>query len=224
MSNAPAKRQRSARVEQKREQARREILQVAQDLLRDGGVEAVTLASVAGQLGMTKQALYHYFPSKEAMVRSMVTTLVDDEIETLIHVIENSERAEDVLGDLIRAFYDHYIHRLDAFRTVYCQAQLYSAAESGIDEDTLRQEINPRTRDLFDLLEERISGSSANDAERRRMRQLAFTAWTSALGLMTMLGVADATSDPLVHSDQQLLDTLSGVFNGAIASRAMPAS
>ena len=212
---APKKRQRSARVEHKHEQARQEILEATQGLLLDGGVEAVTLASVAGQLNMTKQALYHYFPSKEALVRSLVTTLLDKEIETLIAAIEGVDSGAESLGTLIRAFYDHYIGRLDAFRSVYCQSQLYSGPGSGIDKDTLREEINPRTQHLFDVLQDRISSSSASGAERERMRQLAFAAWLSALGLMTMLGIADATKDPLVHADEDLLDTLSSVFDDA---------
>lgn len=48
------------------------------------------------------------------------------------------------------------------------------------------------------------------------MRSLAFSAWLSALGLLTMLGLADANDDPLVHSDQVLLDTLANVFDEAV--------
>ena len=80
-AESSADRQRSPRVQQKREQARREILQAAQDILRERGADAVTLASVAGVLGMTKQALYHYFPSKEALMKTLVTSLIDDEVE-----------------------------------------------------------------------------------------------------------------------------------------------
>jgi AcrR family transcriptional regulator len=206
---------RSARVEQKRERAKQEILQVAQQILQAKGVEAVTLASVAGQLGMTKQALYHYFPSKEALLRGLVSTLLDYEIETLLNVVDAPDFGEYSLGKLINAFYEHYVNRLDVFRTVYCQSQLYTAAEPAIDEDTLREDIHPRTRQLFDRLEVRMAGESANDDERRRMRQLAFTAWTSALGLLTMLSIADANQDPLVHSDQELLETLASVFDSA---------
>ncbi len=65
----------SARIAQKREQARHEILDIAQAILREAGPEAITLASVAGQMGMTKQSLYHYYSSKEALVRALVTTL-----------------------------------------------------------------------------------------------------------------------------------------------------
>jgi len=211
----PNRRRPSARVALKREQACREILDVAQHILSESGVEAVTLASVAGRLGMTKQALYHYFASKEALVRGLITTLLDDEIETLIAAIEAEDAHERILGALLNAFFSHYVDKLDAFRTVYCQSQLYSSPETAIDKITLQDEIHPRTRHLFDVLEGRLAGATATAVDRRRMRQLAFTAWTSALGLVTMLGVAAATSDPLMHTDQDLLDTLSKVFNDA---------
>ena len=210
-------RQPSARVQHKREQARQEILQVARTLLREGGVEAVTLASVAGQLSMTKQSLYHYFSSKEVLVKSLVTTLLDDEIEALTAAVEALGTTENTLGTLIRAFYGHYIKNLDAFRIIYCQSQLFAAQNGRIDEQTLRDEINPRTRHLFDILGSRMTSSDMSSVERLQMRQLAFVAWSSALGLLTMLGVADANNDPLIHSDEALLAALSNTFDSAAA-------
>ena len=208
-------RRRSPRVQRKRDQARRDIQQAAQDILQEQGAEAVTLASVAGALGMTKPALYHYFPSKEALMRGLVTSLVDDEVEALTAAVEAQDSVENTLGTLIRAFYTHYIHRLDAFRTVYCQSQLYSGPSVGMNEETVRDEINPRTRHLFDILEKRLAGKSTSKAKRARLRRLAFTAWTSVLGLLTMLSVADVLDDPLIHTDEELLETLAGVFDGA---------
>ena len=210
-----AMRQRSARVERKHAQARKEILEVAQAILLQGGADAVTLASVAGELGMTKQALYHYFPSKEALARSLVAALVDNEIEALIAIVKDVDSGKKTLGTLIRAFYDHYIDRLDAFRFVYCQSQLYKGTGAGLDQDTIKKEINPSTRQLFDVLEAQIADSSASETQRKHMRELAYTAWLSALGLVTMLGVADAVNDPLVHSDEDLLDAMSSVFDDA---------
>ena len=203
----------SSRVTRKRKKARREILEAARTVLSEQGAVAVTLASVAASLGMTKQALYHYFSSKEALVRALVTALLDDEIERLIAAVQGEARNDKVLGQLIRAFYTHYVDKLDSFRMVYCQSQLYPRGGQTLDESTLRDEIHPRTRHLFDILEDRLAGVSPTAAERRRARQLAFTAWTSVLGLMTMLGVADATDDPVVHPHAALLTTLSEAFD-----------
>ena len=98
---------------------------------------------------------------------------------------------------------------------IYCQSQMYASSASNIDEVTLREEIHPRTRHLFDVLEAHIAGPGANRAERKQARQLAFTAWTSSLGLITMLGVADATNDPVAHSEEALLRTLARTFGNA---------
>ena len=202
----------SARVARKQEQARSEILDAARKLLHERGIETVTLAAVAGELGMTKQALYHYFSSKQDLMRSLVTTLLDEEVNTLIAAVEAEKETGKILGRMIVTFHEHYADRLDAFRFVYANSQLYTGTTSGLDAATLRDEINPRTRHLFDVLEERLAGSGAGKKECRQARQLAFTAWTSVLGLLTMLSVADATNDPLVHTDRELLDTLVGLF------------
>lgn len=209
------KRPRSPRVARKYAKAQQDILEVAERILLEKGADAVTLASVAKALGMTKQAIYHYFPSKEVLVRKLVTTLLDGEIEALITAVETAKPDVNPLGTLIRAFYEHYAGRLDAYRFVYCQSQLMSANGAMLDEDTLRDDINPRTRHLFDVLEERLAKKGASKRERERLRRLAFSAWTSALGLVTILGVADATNDPLIHADKDLLASLSSVFDRA---------
>ena len=194
VANRAKKRRTSPRVVQKRERSRREILEAAEALLREGGVDTVTLGSVAGELALTKQALYHYFPSKEALVKSLVVKLLDDEIEALIKAVDGEKSDARVLGTLIRAFY----------------------------EDMLRHEINPRTRSLFDLLEHRLSRPSMNKTARAKQRRLAYSAWLAALGLITMLAAADAANDPLIHADKELLQTLSGTFD-AQARNPVPA-
>jgi len=219
-----AKRQASPRVQQKRRQARQDILTAARRVLRERGLDSVTLASVASELGLTKQAIYHYFPSKDALVRNLVAALLNDEIETLMAAVEADDSAEHTLGTLIRAFYGHYVERLDAFRAVYCQSQLGVASKTSLDAATIRDEVNPRTQHLFDVLESRLVESGAGKAARKRVRRLAFTAWSSALGLLTILSIADANHDPLLHRDADLVDTLSGVFDLAAAEWLHPGS
>lgn len=207
----------SPRVAQKREQVEREILTIAQSILSENGPKAVTLASVAGRLGMTKQSLYHYYSSRQALNRALVANLLEKEIEALLAAVAKQKSDKKVLGTLIKAFHAHYVDKLGAFRTIYCSTQMYAPSKSNLDEITLREEIHPRTRQLFDVLEQRIAKAGANRAERKRIRQLAFTAWTSALGLMAMLGVADATDDPITHPEKVLLRTLSMVFDNAVS-------
>jgi len=99
---------------------------------------------------------------------------------------------------------------------LYCQSQLKVGPSLALDKAAVEREINPRTRHLFDILEARLSGRATGKKKRRQARQLAFAAWSSALGLVTMLSIVDAVQDPLVHSDEDLLTTLSNVFDNSL--------
>jgi len=216
MKSEPAEKPASSpRVQKKRKQARKEILQTTRDILREQGIESVTLASVAGKLGLTKQAIYHYFPSKDALMSALVTALLDEEVEVLIAAVQGADTDQATLGRLIRRFYDHYINNLEAFRTIYCLSQLNSSVRVAMNETTLREEIHPRTHRLFDVLEARLAKETMNRQQRARIRRLSYVAWTSALGLVTMLSLAEAVGDPLAHQDEDLLDVLTRVFEGA---------
>jgi hypothetical protein len=44
-----------------------EILEVAEQRLRDGGYEALSVAAIARQLGLAQNTIYWYFPSKDEL-------------------------------------------------------------------------------------------------------------------------------------------------------------
>lgn len=207
----------SPRVLKKREQMRTEILDAARAILLEEGPEAVTLVSVSSRLGMTKPALYHYFPGKEALTRSLVALLIDEEVRELSAEVERTGPGENPITAMIRAFHAHYRKDLHAFRFVYGQSQLYLNPTLGIDAEMVRSEITPRTRHLFDLLEAALAGPGTSSSERRRLRRLAFAAWMSVLGLLTMIAIAEGMHDPLLYSDEELLDTIVSVFGRATA-------
>ncbi len=55
----------------RREDKTEAILDAAMRLMVDGGLEAVTLQKVAGELGIVTTALYRYFASKDALVAAL---------------------------------------------------------------------------------------------------------------------------------------------------------
>ncbi len=204
------------RVRVKRERMRLEVLEAAKALLLAEGPDAVTLGAVSSRLGVTKPAIYHYFPSKEALTRSMVAALIDEEIGHLEAAVESAGPRDNPVAAMIRAFHAHYRANLHAFRFVYGQLQLYVTPDFGIDAEMVRSEITPRTRHLFDLLESRLALGDQGNNERRRMRRLAFVAWMSVLGLLTMIAIAEGMDDPLLYPDEELLDTIVSVFEQAM--------
>lgn len=76
-----------------------EIKAVALGLLAGGGPEALTLRAVAREVGVSVQALYHYFDSRDALI----TELVTDAFTALGDAVREggsggSSRAERIVG------------------------------------------------------------------------------------------------------------------------------
>jgi AcrR family transcriptional regulator len=61
----------STRLERRRSQAVREILDAASALINRQGVAAISMREVAGLVGMRAQSLYEYFPSKNALLDAL---------------------------------------------------------------------------------------------------------------------------------------------------------
>jgi AcrR family transcriptional regulator len=64
--------------QRRRTAATQEILDAAERHITEHGPAALSLRAVARGLGMTVQALYHYFPSRDALVTALVTKAYDD--------------------------------------------------------------------------------------------------------------------------------------------------
>jgi TetR/AcrR family transcriptional regulator, cholesterol catabolism regulator len=76
----PARRahKRRARVTEHRTPRKEEILEVAAALFAEHGFDAVSLADIAGAVGLSKATLYHYFSRKEEILGTIVVTTIRD--------------------------------------------------------------------------------------------------------------------------------------------------
>ncbi|MFC8969199.1 TetR/AcrR family transcriptional regulator [Streptomyces sp. NPDC057094] len=63
--------------ERRRAAATREILEAAERQITEHGPAALSLRAVARSLGMTVQALYHYFPSRDDLVTELIVRAYD---------------------------------------------------------------------------------------------------------------------------------------------------
>ncbi len=68
------------------EQTRQRILEVALRQLGDRGYARTTLRSIAEGAGITSSTVYHYFPSKDALVTSLLEDVRDFIVQRTAHV------------------------------------------------------------------------------------------------------------------------------------------
>jgi AcrR family transcriptional regulator len=67
-----------------------EIKRVALDLLADSGPTAISLRAIAREMGMTPNAIYSYFPTRD----DLVTALIDDLYSAWVDALEAADDAQ----------------------------------------------------------------------------------------------------------------------------------
>lgn len=201
---------RRARQNRRRERSREEILAAARVVLMRDGIASVTLEAVAREAGMSKTGLYYYFASKEALVFELVFAVWQNQSEQVHDAVEQVETGADALAAMIRNTVESFAPQMDDFRLAYLLGQV-SGGLQVLPKDFER--IRPLNNVLLSGTASRLSGQERACTVEPRL--LAFLAFTSALGILTMKGFVESLGDPLIYSDEQLIKALSDVFRAA---------
>jgi AcrR family transcriptional regulator len=85
-------------VPQYKEAAKQRILTAAQSAFSDRGYRQTTMEDIAAQLGVSKGALYLYFPSKEELFREMCRWGQNEFQETLRSSFEHGDLLANAVG------------------------------------------------------------------------------------------------------------------------------
>jgi TetR/AcrR family transcriptional repressor of nem operon len=81
-------------------QNRDSLLQAAGQKMRAEGVQAATVAAIAGQVGLTHGAIYRQFESKDALASAAIT----GDFDKILAVLERIDSAGGSLRDYFRAY------------------------------------------------------------------------------------------------------------------------
>jgi AcrR family transcriptional regulator len=219
---AARKSKRQARSQRKREQTRTEILDAARDVVLRDGLTSFTLSAVADDLGLTKPALYYYFDSKEALVFEL---FLREWMETATEVqaaVEETTTGGEAVEQLIRTFFERYRHRLDMFMFSYKMVPSLELDELVGPEELAR--IRPINDMLYGGAEKRLRADQRRGGfpKKRNPRRFAFTAHMAVIGLLNMKAMVASIGDPLVHSDDSLLDDMCQTFRAVALGGGSP--
>ncbi|AYG93876.1 TetR/AcrR family transcriptional regulator [Brevundimonas naejangsanensis] len=90
------------------EEARREAVVSARELLLSGGPNAVTLSAVAGEIGVTHANLIHHFGSAAGLQSALMGSMVADLNEALGAAVARLRTDEGAPLELINAVFDAF--------------------------------------------------------------------------------------------------------------------
>lgn len=198
------------RLERKRARSRDEILEATKRvMLRDG--TGVTLDAIAEEVGLTKAALYYYYPSKDALLFEIIFQILVAEATATRDAVAETKDGPEALGAVIRTTVEQYAPRLGDFRLAFLHGQVAPPQAK-----ELLPAFFERIRPLNDLIYGHAARKLEADGKETRSgvppRRLAFLAHMAALGLLTMKGMVESVGDPLVYSDEQLIADFSKIF------------
>lgn len=215
LKDSVARTKREARNERRRDQIRAEILDTARDAVLRSGLAGFTLAAVADELALTKPALYYYFDSKEAVLFEL---LLREWVESAVEVqsaVEETDNGIDAVEQLMRTVFNRYRDRLELF-VLFFKMGPGGDFEELVGPDELER-FRPINEMLYGGAEARLRADQRTGEfpRKRDPRRFAFTAHMAVIGLLNMKAIVAAAKDPLIHSDEDLIDDLCTTFRAA---------
>lgn len=207
---------RQARQERRRDRSREEILDAARVVLLRSGAAAMTLDAVAKEAGMSKTGLYYYFPSKDALVFELVFGALEGHAQAVDGAVSEAGNGGEMLGAIIRETAHAFSPRLDDFRLAFLFGQVAGAGAIHWTDEQLAR-IRPLNEQVLGRATQALAGEGDIHPPRAAVepRLLAFLAYLAAIGLLTMKGMVEHVDDPLVYSDEQLIEGFARVFAAA---------
>ncbi len=91
-------------VQEYKERARARIVEAASEVLRRKGLSASTMDAIAEEIGVSKGALYLYFPSKARLLEAVLGGYRDRILHRLEPLVERGDVAEGIVGALDEVF------------------------------------------------------------------------------------------------------------------------
>jgi AcrR family transcriptional regulator len=179
-----------------------QILNVARDLLASGGLAAVSFDSIARRLGLTKQAVLYWYPSKLELQAALFLPWLEAEANLAIRSVAGSTTRDQAVGAFARAIAEFHLDDLDRFRMMYLVPQTIRPGAGEPDNVALMARVHPVTDRIYGALAEKLDGDPIAS------RQKAFAIHSAVLGLVLMSGLADSLRDPLKHTASNMVEAL----------------
>ncbi len=207
---------REARNERRRDQTRSEILDTARDVVLRSGLAGFTLAAVADELGLTKPALYYYFDSKEDVLFELLLREWMESAAEVQAAVDQTTSGGDAIEQLMRTVFGRYRDRLELFMFPYKMGP--GGEFEGLISPEELERIRPINEMFYGGAEARLRADQDTGGfpTTRDPRRFAFTAHMAVIGLLNMKAIVAAAKDPLIHSDEDLIDDLCKTFRDAV--------
>jgi AcrR family transcriptional regulator len=192
---------------------REAIVECGARIVARDGPGALTFQALATALGVSKQAIIYWYPSKWELVLDLALSGLRGEAEAVIAAIAGAGSAPTAIGRFVRALATYHLADLGRFRALYLSPQFSRRADLPENADAFLTPIHATTAPMYAALASAIA-ADATFRPREDPRRLAVAAHAAGIGLLTMLALAESVEDPLAHGTDALVDALVALLTG----------
>ena len=189
------------------------ILETAAGLMAAGGLEAVTFDAVAASLGVTKQAVIYWFPSKVALLSALALPGLRGEARAAIEAAAGASCAAQAARAVVRAVIGFHLADLARFRLMYLSPQIGTTAGARRTAAELVAQVHPVTTEMYAAIAAALGDGPA-------ARETAVALHMAALGHVLLVALTEAIGDPLRHSPNLLADRLADIAAAGLGVEA----
>jgi AcrR family transcriptional regulator len=187
--------------------SREVIVDHAQRLAAEGGMAALTFQALAAELGVSKQAIIYWYPSKWELLRDVALRGLRAEADSTAAAVRDARSAPEAIERFLRSLIGFHLADLGRFRMLYLATQFDRRAAPPSLVDDVLDPIHRTTSAMYAALEARIA-ADPQFVGGENPRRLAVAAHMAGVGLVTMLALADSVQDPMAHETGALVDSL----------------
>lgn len=123
---------------------RSELVDAVLDLIRGGGLEDLTMAGVAREVGVAKGTVYLYFDSKEELIGAALSAALEPLVKQVEALLDSDLPADEKLEAMARANLEYFDEHRMLFQVFMHERYLIQTEPERL-EDTVFQSIHSRT-------------------------------------------------------------------------------
>jgi TetR/AcrR family transcriptional repressor of nem operon len=192
-----------------KEETRRKILDIAGRRFRDEGIEAVGVASVMADAGLTHGGFYAHFKSKDELVSA---ALDQGMCESSDRIFALADQAEDKIGTYIRAYLSPGHRDAAGIGCAFSALAPELARQEGGARSTVSEKLNP----YLDRIGRLLPPTDANTTDPASARRQATALFSLLMGSLQLARLTEdpALSDSILESGVKAALDLVSVFEG----------
>jgi len=169
------------------------VLAAAVESFGRAGYEASSLDALAAELGVTKQTILYYFPTKERLLEEVVITSASELTEALDHAIEGTGTAWERVEAVVRTVFRLAVRRPELLGLLREVSRLGPPAATW-----LTRQLEPQVERAVAFLEGEMAAGRIRDSDARL---LLVSAYATVIGVATEVEVLRAVGiEPTLRS------------------------